>query len=144
MPGQRRPDLAGQDGDTMSTTTVGTMNVLLIDDDRGFGALLQDYFATTGIRLFLAADSDSALRILGEERVAAVLVDANLGESSLDGYDLCLHLRDQLQITVPIIMITGSLEAAAQGRDAGANGWLTKPFFPEEIMALLESLPSDS
>ena len=119
------------------------MNVLLIDDDRGFGKLLQDYFAATGLRLLLATDSDAALNILAEEQVSAVLVDAQLGDSSMDGYDLCLHLREKLQIQVPIIMITGSLAAAAEGREAGANGWLTKPFFPEEILGLLNSLPSE-
>jgi len=120
------------------------MKVLLIDDDRGFGKLLQDYFAATGLSLLLATDSESALRVLSTENVSAVLMDAQLGDSSMDGYDLCLHMREQLQINVPIIMISGSLAAAADGRDAGANGWLTKPFFPEEIMGLLNSLPGDS
>lgn len=120
------------------------MNVLLIDDDRGFGNLLQDYFAAMGVHLLLAADSEAALRILGEADVRAVLVDAHLERSTMSGYDLCAHLRDQLQIKVPIIMITGSLEAAARGRSAGADGWLTKPFFPEEILGLLGDLPGDS
>jgi len=77
--------------------------------------------------------------VLADEPVSAVLVNAQQ-QSPTAGYDLCLSLQQQLQTTVPIIMITDPLETAVP--EGAANNWLIKPY--DESNGMLGSLPSSS
>jgi AraC-like DNA-binding protein len=58
------------------------------------------------------------------------------------GYDLCRKIRENIQMShIPVILLTAKamVEDQVQGLDCGADAYVTKPFEPQYIMALIAS-----
>ena len=58
------------------------------------------------------------------------------------GYDLCRKIRENIQMShIPVILLTAKamVEDQVQGLDCGADAYVTKPFEPQYIMALISS-----
>ena len=127
----------------MTERTV-TGRLLLVDDDRAFrrstGALLRQ----DGHEIAEAADASEAVAALKENKFDLILLDLRM--PGLDGIRLVETLREWGE-AIPILMITGfgSVEAAVQAMQAGADDFLTKPVEPAvlstRVSELLERRP---
>jgi two-component system chemotaxis response regulator CheY len=85
-----------------------------------------------------AADGVEALQIAGRHRFDLVITDVNM--PNMDGITLVRELRGNPSYKfVPLLMLTTEAtdERKKQGRDAGATGWLVKPFNPERLLATI-------
>jgi two-component system, OmpR family, response regulator MprA len=115
--------------------------ILLADDDAavrdGIGRLLR----FEGYETLLAGDGRVALDLLGvpESRPDLVLMDVEMPE--LDGLAATRRIRASGS-TVPILMITGRNAVGDRivALDNGADGYLAKPFAPEELLARVRAL----
>jgi two-component system alkaline phosphatase synthesis response regulator PhoP len=61
----------------------------------------------------------------------------------LNGFDLTFRLRQSpLTARLPVLLMSASVQEAdiARGLNAGANGYLTKPFNPDELLAQVREL----
>ena len=70
-----------------------------------------------------------------------ILLDVMLPD--VDGFDILINLRRTAAFTqVPIIMLTGKTtrEAVLKGLNCGADGYITKPFEPEALMAAVQTV----
>jgi len=88
-----------------------------------------------GYEVIEAIDGQDALDKLAGHDVALVLTDQNMPR--LDGLSLVRKLRAMPNYAgVPILILTteSSNEMKQQGRDAGATGWLVKPFDPDRLV----------
>ena len=71
-----------------------------------------------------------------------MLLDVGLG-SDIDGFDLAERLRgDETTRGIPIVMLTarGLTADILRGRDVGADGYITKPFSPAEVIDKVTSI----
>jgi two-component system, chemotaxis family, chemotaxis protein CheY len=85
-----------------------------------------------------AADGVAALTRCQSERYDAVIADVCM--PNMDGLTLVRRLRElPLYRHTPILMLTTEAGEAhkQQGRDAGATGWLVKPFDPGRLLQIL-------
>jgi two-component system chemotaxis response regulator CheY len=85
-----------------------------------------------------AVDGVDALQIAGRERFDLVITDVNM--PNMDGITLVRELRGKPTYKfVPLLVLTTEAtdERKKQGRDAGATGWLVKPFNPERLLATI-------
>ena len=99
------------------------------------GALGDERFETT-----CAISADEALQALQQSEFDLILLDVGL--PGRDGLSLCEELRrDPRWQTIPILFVTGRNEASdvVQGFAAGADDYVRKPFFPEELRARVEA-----
>jgi two-component system KDP operon response regulator KdpE len=112
--------------------------VLVIDDERRYRELLELSLRRHGYGVSLAADGLSGLNLF--ERDAPDLVVLDLRLPDLDGHEVCRRLRDYSE--VPIIILSARTEGAEKLRalNQGADDYVTKPFWPDELLARIGAI----
>jgi DNA-binding response OmpR family regulator len=114
-------------------------SVLVVDDDHHVRRLLIRTLERAGHCVLTATDGDEATRIAREHQPAAVLLDAEMPKTN--GFDICRQLKqDPATSRIPILMLTAKAqdEDRARGLDAGADGYIVKPFSPRRLIEELE------
>jgi DNA-binding NtrC family response regulator len=109
--------------------------ILIIDDDRASCKLLSELFKSRGWQTETAQTPQQALNLAAREKFDLMLSDINL-ESEMSGIDLLRQLRDNC----PMILMTGygTLDTAIAAAREGAWDIISKPFKPQEMLALAE------
>lgn len=112
--------------------------VLVVEDDRDITELLSLYLASEGYGLCDACNGEEALRILEKESVDVMLVDVMM--PVMNGFDFIMNARKMSN--APIIVVSARTQTAdkALGLGLGADGYITKPFDPLEVVALVKAL----
>ena len=114
--------------------------VVVVDDDIDVAnyvkVLLSPYY-----QVLVHFDAESALKSLEEEAPDLVISDVVMPGKS--GYELCETIKGNLQLShIPVILVTAkvAVESQIQGLDKGADAYVTKPFNPSYLLALVKSL----
>lgn len=114
--------------------------VLIIDDEAHIRLLLEqtlEDLEEEGVLLLSAADGEEGLQIVREEEPQLVILDVMLPR--LSGFDVCQTIKQQWQMEdVAVILLTakGQEYDRQQGLEAGADGYLTKPFDPDALLQM--------
>jgi two-component system chemotaxis response regulator CheY len=90
-----------------------------------------------------AADGCEALQIADRQKFDLVITDVNM--PNMDGITLVRELRTRANYKyVPLLVLTteATTERKQQGKEAGATGWLVKPFNPERLLATIAKVLS--
>lgn len=112
-------------------------NVLLADDDETVRTLLRIVLEKNGLTVTTAEDGREALDLIRRQRPDLILLDLKMPR--LNGYQLFTELKsDEALKSIPIIVITGLTRESERedeewARRMGAEGFLTKPFTPDEL-----------
>lgn len=112
-----------------------TARLMLVDDDETMLRLLQTLLELDGFQVMKAADPDGLVDRIRRERPDAVVMDVYL--SKVDGVDLLRQVRATPEIaTIPIIMTSG-MDVSDRCMEAGANGFVLKPYSPPDLIAMI-------
>ena len=112
--------------------------ILTVDDSPSMRKMVSFTLIGAGYKVIEAVDGVDAFEKAQRQPIDLVLTDQNMPK--LDGISLTRKLREtsQYQDTPILILTTESSDEMKQaGRDAGATGWLVKPF---DAIKLLEVL----
>lgn len=113
-----------------------TTRVLTVDDSASMRALLNHALSTNGFDVVQAEDGIEALEWLASNEADVVITDINMPR--LDGFGLIERLRGgSRHRDRPILVLTteSSDEKKARARQAGATGWIVKPFDTDKLIA---------
>jgi DNA-binding NarL/FixJ family response regulator len=122
-----------------ATTTGGP--ILVVDDDPTVGELITLLVRSTGQSATLVSSGEAALAAAAERRPALVLLDVRL--PGVSGYEVCRRLRESYGARLPIMFVSGSRvepHDRVAGLLLGADDYVVKPFFPEELAARVRGL----
>ncbi|GAP25215.1 chemotaxis protein CheY [Gluconobacter frateurii NBRC 101659] len=115
------------------------MNILIVDDSRTIRKLLSDTLEAVGHTVCQAEDGIDALDALEKFSPEIIITDLNMPR--MDGLELVKKLR-HINTTkfLPILFLTteDSSEMKEKGRQAGATGWLVKPFDRSRLLNTIE------
>ncbi|HEX8057560.1 MAG TPA: response regulator [Novosphingobium sp.] len=113
-----------------------TTRILTVDDSASMRALLNHALSNNGFDVVQAEDGIEALEWLATNEADVVITDINMPR--LDGFGLIERLRGgSRHRDRPILVLTteSSDEKKARARQAGATGWIVKPFDTEKLIA---------
>ncbi|UOQ72283.1 response regulator transcription factor [Hymenobacter cellulosilyticus] len=115
------------------------MNILLVEDDLMAAALLKRGLEQHNLTVAVALNAPSAQQMLATTIYTAVLLKADLPESS--GFELCRYIR-QHHDKLSVLMFTDNptTEYKLQGFEAGTDDYLVTPFEFGELLARLRAL----
>lgn len=112
--------------------------ILAVDDDPRILRLVRSVLEDEGYRVMTAESGQDAIRAVRDGRIALVLLD--IAMPLMDGLTACRRIREFS--LVPIIVLTGkgNPDDKVRGFDAGADDYVTKPFFPAELLARIRAV----
>jgi two-component system chemotaxis response regulator CheY len=112
--------------------------VMAVDDSATVRKVLQATLISAGYEVVEAVDGADALEKLGSDSVDMLVTDLNM--PNVDGIGLIQEVRQKPgNRFMPIIMLTSESqpEKKSAGKAAGASGWITKPFNPDQLLAVV-------
>ena len=115
--------------------------ILIVDDEPPILDLVRFTLEDADVRVVEASDGVEALVVARRVRPDLILLDVHMPR--LDGLEACRQIRREPALArTPIVMLTAAGQEAdrARGREAGADEYLTKPFSPLALLALVEAL----
>ncbi|NOT28168.1 MAG: response regulator transcription factor [Acidobacteria bacterium] len=113
--------------------------LLLVEDEPGLVATLQDRLTAAGYRVESVGDARSGFERAVAGKYDLVLLDVMLPGGS--GFEVCRAVRRH-GVSTPILMLTarGSVTDRVTGLKLGADDYLVKPFQMAELLARIEAL----
>lgn len=115
--------------------------ILTVDDSGSLRQMLSFTLRDAGYSVIEAVDGNDGLEKARSQTVDLVLTDQNM--PGMDGLSFIRALRGMKNYKgVPILMLTTESgdDMKAQGRAAGASGWLVKPFDPVRLTEVVRKL----
>jgi len=111
---------------------------LIVDDSRTMRQMVAFTLTNAGFTVIEAEDGKDAVnkvKAAGEVKLDIVVTDLNMPE--MDGITLIKELRKLTTFKfTPILMLTteSAMDKKKEGKEAGATGWIVKPFNPEVLL----------
>ncbi|GFE64813.1 response regulator [Litoreibacter roseus] len=113
--------------------------VLAIDDSRTIRDLLRMSIEAAGFEFFDAVDGVDGIARYNEVKPDVVITDINM--PNLDGFGVIDGIRTGTENqNVPILVLTteSAVTLKKRAREAGATGWIVKPFEDESLITVLK------
>ena len=108
------------------------MKILFLEDDPVIADIVRDFLGES-YEVQHCFDSETALQYAEDEDFALYIFDINVPE--IDGFDLLESLRNASDKTPTIFMSAMvDINSISKGFELGAEDYLKKPFFPEELL----------
>jgi two-component system alkaline phosphatase synthesis response regulator PhoP len=121
--------------------TPETLKIVMVDPDPNITGPVQEYFARTGMKVFVAESRQEALTEIREAAPHVVILERKLPD--IDGLALCRQLKgDEGTKQIPIIFLTALDDVVDKvlGLEAGASAYITKPFSLRELDAWIKAV----
>ncbi len=113
--------------------------ILVVDDEPGIVDIAKTNLEGHGFIVIEAYDGEEALEKVKEEKPDLVVLDILMPE--MDGWDVLERIESDPELSgIPVIMLTARVsdEDVLRGLEAGAVEYMTKPFYPEDLVAAVK------
>uniref|UniRef100_A0AAU7YPJ5 Ycf29 n=1 Tax=Gracilaria hainanensis TaxID=2871843 RepID=A0AAU7YPJ5_9FLOR len=115
--------------------------ILLIDDDINLLNSIASYLISEGFMIHITTHAYNALQNL--EFIQPDLIITDIMMPHIDGYELIKKIRSKKNgHQIPVIFLTakGMTQDRILGYNLGCNAYLTKPFYPEELISIIKNI----
>jgi DNA-binding response OmpR family regulator len=112
--------------------------ILIIDDDPGIGEMLKTLLEFNGYEVLVSDKPLQAKDTIMQYRPDVILLDVRL--SGVDGTEVCAGFKQDEEIKdVPVLMMSALTGADKTCKNAGADGFISKPFEMEDLLEKIEN-----
>lgn len=115
--------------------------ILTVDDSSTMRQMITFTLKGAGFDVLEAGDGLEALEVAAGKKLALIVTDVNMPR--MDGITLVQRLRalPEFKFT-PILVLTTESDASMKmkGKEAGATGWIVKPFSPEKLLDVVNKV----
>ena len=118
------------------------MKVLAVDDSETMLNMVKQTLEMGGYEVVVGKDGQEGLVRFKENSVDLIITDVNM--PVMDGITFIKEIR-KINQDIPVITLTTESEdeMKQKGFDAGANGWIVKPFRPAQFLDIVKQVVSD-
>ncbi|NJL85508.1 MAG: response regulator transcription factor [Leptolyngbyaceae cyanobacterium SM1_1_3] len=116
-------------------------NILLVDDEPGLREAVQAYLEDSGFKVQVANNAKEGWEKL-QQSVPDVLI-SDIMMPQVDGFEFLKQVREDPRFqSLPVVFLTarGMTSDRIQGYNAGVDAYISKPFDPEELVAVVSNL----
>ena len=115
------------------------MRILVVEDERKIAGFIRQGLEEHGFDVDVSGNGDDAFTLATTRAYDAIVLDIML--PGRDGLSILRGLRERKN-TVPVILVTArtELNERIDGLNLGADDYLTKPFYVEELIARLHAV----
>jgi two-component system, chemotaxis family, chemotaxis protein CheY len=114
-------------------------NILAVDDSKTMRDMVSFTLKEAGFNVTEAVDGVDGLNKAKGGRFDVVITDVNM--PNMDGITLVKHLRAEANFRSTPIFTTESEQGKRDaGKEAGATGWIVKPFNPEKLVQVVQKV----
>jgi len=114
-------------------------SILAVDDSASMRQMVSFTLKSAGYDVTEAEDGVVALNLARSRAFDLVITDVNM--PNMDGITLISELRKLPNFKfTPLLMLTteSSSDKKMAGKNAGATGWIVKPFNPDQLLAVIK------
>ena len=115
-------------------------NILIVDDSGTMRKIIMRGIRQAGFKVDSFVEAEDGIKGLSALEGAAVdLILSDVNMPNMNGLDFLTAVREKYGASTPVVMITteGSNDVVNEARTRGANGYLKKPFTPEQVQTVL-------
>ena len=115
--------------------------ILIVDDSESIREVVSFTLENEGFEVLVANDGTDALKFLDGREIDMIITDLHMPE--MDGIALIKHVREmEAYQRIPILFLTTESQTAKkmEAKEAGATGWIIKPFVPAKLIAALQKV----
>ena len=117
--------------------------ILVADDEQDIREMVAYRLSRSGYRIIEARDGEEAFQLAADQALDMAVLDVMMPR--LNGFDLTERLRHTPATErLPILLMSASVQEAdiSRGFAAGADGYLTKPFTPDQLLTRVRDVLS--
>jgi two-component system KDP operon response regulator KdpE len=111
--------------------------ILIVDDEPQLRGVLRSMLTTLGFVVTDVESGETAIERLREEKFDLILLDINM--PGISGLETCRLIRDRSEVSIIMLTVRGRSQDKIQALDAGADGYVTKPFDVNELLARIRA-----
>ncbi len=125
--------------ETLENSAENRVKILIVDDDETILRMLTGILKREGFAPVASKTGFEAMKVLSSSQVDIVLSDIEM--PGMSGLELLEYLKERYP-SVPVMLMTGNrgLYCEFEILEAGANGFLTKPFRRAELVTRVKAL----
>ena len=114
--------------------------VLIVDDDERLREYVRVNLEMEGYRVQEAGSAEEGMGVLDDLRPDLVLLDVMMPK--VDGWEMLQRMHERHGVgSIPVVMFSGKVdEGAGEAAERGAQGFIGKPFDPQELIAQTKQL----
>jgi excisionase family DNA binding protein len=114
--------------------------VLIVDDDERLREYVRVNLEMEGYTVQEAGSAEEGMEVLDGLRPDLVLLDVMMPQ--VDGWEMLQRMHDRHGVgSIPVVMFSGKVdEGAGEAAERGAQGFIGKPFDPQELIAQTKQL----
>ena len=115
--------------------------ILIVDDDISATTLLSKIMLLEGYESAIVNESTKAVDMAAEVKPDLFLLDLMMPD--INGFELCRILRSDVRFSnTPVVIVSAMDDAISKTAafNAGANDYVTKPFFPDDLLGRIKAL----
>jgi two-component system chemotaxis response regulator CheY len=108
---------------------------LIVDDSISVRQMVAYTLSQAGFTVLEAGNGEEGLRVLDGRRIDVIITDLNMPVMDGIAFIRAVRARAATRFT-PVLMLTTESQATkkAEGKSAGATGWIVKPFQPDRLL----------
>lgn len=115
--------------------------ILIVDDSESIREVVNFTLENEGYKVLIGIDGKDALKFLDGRPIDLIITDLHMPE--MDGIELIKHIRTVDSYKhIPILFLTTESQVSKkmEAKDAGATGWIIKPFVPAKLIEALKKV----
>jgi two-component system phosphate regulon response regulator PhoB len=115
--------------------------ILLIEDDDVMVGLLQTLLGIDGYEVVTFRSGEDVLQVVQKEQPDVILIDVNLknlGINHITGLDLVGLIRSNNDTKHTGVILSSGINYRQESKAAGADGFILKPYMPDDLLKLIE------